>query len=632
MIETSGAEWAFPVVLVPAPDGTMRFCVDYRRLNEVTVRDIYPLPRMEDCIDFLGDANMFSALDCNAGYWQIPVTEEDRDKTTFVCHEGAYRYIRLPFGLCNAPATLKRAINMILGGLKRKHCLVYLDDFIVFSQTPGEHVEHLREVFTALAKARVSLKAKKCHLFQEEVEYLGHIVGRGELKVQDKNIRRLREAAPPRCTKDLRSLLGMCNVYRMFVKDYARVARPLSAMTNTKGPNRWTSLSAEALVAFEKLKTRLMEAPFLALPRREGAYTVDTDASAGQVGAVLLQEQPDRTTRPVGYWSRSLNAAERHYSTTEQECLAVMCTSLLLRPYVEGTLFTVRTDHKALKWMLHTDGAHGWLARWRLRLSEFNYVVQTRAGASHHAADIMSQISTPAEDVTPIPDAVTCLAMPNSTVTRQVPRQAPGGDLSPMTLAELLEGQAEDTRCQEVRAAMDGNDKSRIREDANGLLVRVAPLDGSLQVYVPRHLRYGVMMREHYPPQAEHPGGNRMYASMRRWFYWESMVVDVYAFVLNCIDCARNRVGKRRRTNYLTSCETFPPTEPLTDLCMNLLGPLPRTEVGNQYLLVIVDRFSKLTRAVPLQRTDADTVSAAFLDFWVAAYGPPDTVLTDDGP
>jgi len=209
VIEPSSAEWAFPVVLVPKPDGTMRFCVDYRQLNEVTVRDVYPLPRMDDCIDFRGDAKVFSTLDCNSGYWQIPVGEEDPDKTTFVCHEGAYRYIRLPFGLSNAPATFQRAIDMILGGLKWKSCLVYLDDIIVFSQSAGEHVEHLREVFAALRGAGVSLKAKKCHLFQEEVEYLSHIVGRGQLQVQDKNIRRLKEASPPRCKKDLRSFLGM---------------------------------------------------------------------------------------------------------------------------------------------------------------------------------------------------------------------------------------------------------------------------------------------------------------------------------------------------------------------------------------------------------------------------------------
>jgi len=176
---------------------------------------------------------------------------------------------------------------------------------------------------------------------------------------------------------------------------------------------------------------------------------------------------------------------------------------------------------------------------------------------------------------------------------------------------------------------MDGNDKSRLREDPNGLLVRTAPLDGAAQVYVPTHMRYGVMMREHYPPQAGHPVANKMYTSMRRWFYWESMVVDVYAFVAKCTQCARNRVGKRRKTNYL---KTFPPTEPLTDLCMDLLRPLPRTVAGNEHLLVIVDRFSKMTRAIPLQRIDAETITEALLDYLVAAYGPPATVLSDNGP
>ena len=177
---------------------------------------------------------------------------------------------------------------------------MYLDDIIFFSQSARKHAEHLREVFTALRGAGASLKAKKCHLFQEEVEYWGHIVGRGELKVQDKNIRGLKEASFPRCKKDLRNFLGMCNVHRRLVKDYAQVARLLAAMTSSKRPDRWGALSDEALGAFEELKRRLTEASILALPRRRGTYTLDTDASAGQVGAVLLQEQPDQSTRPVG--------------------------------------------------------------------------------------------------------------------------------------------------------------------------------------------------------------------------------------------------------------------------------------------------------------------------------------------
>jgi len=407
------------------------------------------------------------------------------------------------------------------------------------------------------------------------------------------------------------------------------VARPLAAMTSSRRPDRWGTLSDEALGSFEELKRRLTEAPIPALPRRHGAYTLDTDASAWQVGAVLLQEQPDQSTRPVGYWSRSLNAAERTYSTTERECLAVVWASLLLRPYIEGARFTVRTDHAALNWMLHMDGAHGRLARWRLRLAELDYVVQTRPGASHYAADTMSRISEPAVDDGAIPDAVPSLALPNSSAAWQLPPQTKGGLLSPLTLAELLDGQTEDGWCKEVRAAMDGNDKSRFREDPNGLLAPTAPLDGAAHDYVPTHMCYGEMIRERYPPHAGHPVANKMYTSMRRWFYWESMVLDVYAFVANCTQCARNRVGKRRKTNYL---KTFPPTEPLTDLCIDQLGPLPLTAAGNEHVLVIVDRFSKISRAISLEHIDAETIAAAFLDYWVASYGPPATVLSDNGP
>jgi len=233
----------------------------------------------------------------------------------------------------------------------------------------------------------------------------------------------------------------------------------------------------------------------------------------------------------------------------------VVWASLLLRPYIEGTRFTVRTDHAALKWMLLMDEAQGRLARWRVWLVESDYVVQTRPGASQHAADTMSRIWTPAVDDGAIPDAVPCLALPVSTAAWQLPPRTSGRLLSPLTLVELPEGQADDGLCKEVRAAMDSSDKSRSREDPNGLLARTAPLDGAAQVYVPTHMHYWVMMREQYPPQAGHQGAIKMYTSMRRWFYWESMVVDIYAFVANCTQCARNRVGKRRKTNYL---KTFP--------------------------------------------------------------------------
>ena len=518
VIEHSSAEWAFPVVLVPKPDGTMRFCVDYEQLNEVTIRDVHPLLRMDDCIEFLGDAKVLSTLDCKSGYRQIPVADEGRDKTTSVCHERACRYARLPFGLSSAPATFQRAIDMILGGLKWKSLLVYLDNMIVFSQSAGEHVEHLREVFAALSGAGVSLKAKKCHLFPEEVEYLGHFVGPGRLQVQVRSIRRLKAASSPRRKKELGSFLWICNVYRRFFKDYARVARPLAAMTSSKRPDRWGTLSDEAWGNSRSSKRDSRRRPSSPFRYGMGITRWTPMRARGKSRRSCCKSNP---TNPRDPWAIEVPPSTQPSGATARRngSASRWCgPPALLRPYIEGTRFTVRTDHAALKWMLHMNMAHGRLARSRHRLSEFDYVVQTRPGASHHAADTMSRISTPAVDEGSVQDAVPCLALPNASAALQSPPQTKGELLSPLTLAELLEGQTEDGRCKEVRAAMDSNVKSRFREDPNGLPVRTAPVVGPAQVYMRTHMRDGVLMREHYPPQAGDPGANNMYTSMRRWF------------------------------------------------------------------------------------------------------------------
>lgn len=204
---------------MPRPDCTVRFCIDYRKLIERTVKDSYPLPCMNDCLDSLGKAQFFSTLDCHAGYWQIPISEEDCHLTTFTCHCGLYQCTRLPFGLCNAPATFQRAIDMILARVKWQYALVYLDDIIVFSQGAEEHVSHLDKVFTLLSEAGLTLKPSKCHLFCNEVEYVGHIVRPGYISVNEKNLKAIRRAKFPHTQTQLRSFLSMCNVYRRFARD-----------------------------------------------------------------------------------------------------------------------------------------------------------------------------------------------------------------------------------------------------------------------------------------------------------------------------------------------------------------------------------------------------------------------------
>jgi len=301
VIEPSDAEWpSLPVDAVPKPGGRVRFCVHYRRLNERMVKDVYPIPRMDNCLDPLGDATVFSTVDCNAGYWKIPVAVEDRYKTKFTSHKGFFRFLRLPFGLANAPASFKRALDIILSVIRWQKCLVYLDDVIVFSGTVDEHLQHLREVPLLLTNAGVSLKPSKFHLFQQEVEYLGYVVRLSQLLLKKKNIKNLVQALPPQNQTELKSFLGMCNMYRLFIKDYAHIAKLLTKLTSTNLPYMLPRLDAAHLVAFEYLKERFTSTAILALPRREGLFIFDTDASAVQVGCTLLQQQPDKSNLLVG--------------------------------------------------------------------------------------------------------------------------------------------------------------------------------------------------------------------------------------------------------------------------------------------------------------------------------------------
>jgi len=234
VIEPSQSAWASPVVLIQKPDGSPRFCVDYRQLNERTVRDSYPLPRMEDFLESLREAQFFSTWDLNAEYWQIPIAEEDKPKTAFTCHCRTYQCTRLPFGLCNAPATLQRAIGMILSGVKWQNVLIYLDDVIIVSADVGSHLSHLDTVLTLLGKHGVTLKAQMCHLFSNEVEYLGHVERPGILSVNEKNLKAIKKAVFPKTQTELRCFLGMCNVYRPFTVDFAKTAKPLNDLKSLR--------------------------------------------------------------------------------------------------------------------------------------------------------------------------------------------------------------------------------------------------------------------------------------------------------------------------------------------------------------------------------------------------------------
>jgi len=307
---------------------------------------------MNECIDSLGEATIFSTLDCNAGYWQVAIAPEDREKTAFVCHEGAYQYKRMPFGSTNAPATFQRALDIILSGVKWQRCLIYLYDVIVFSKTEEEHVGHVECVLRLLRDAGVTLRLPKCRFFRKTVEYLGHEIKRGRLGVMDAHTRALREAHFPTTRTQGRSFVRICHVFRQFVPNFARMAAPLTDLMKSTAPVLVPSATPFQQQAFDRLKEALTTPPILELPRRGQKNVLDVDACGTQVGAALLQEHDDGKLQPVAFISRLLATNELPYRVLEKECLAVVWASLKLRPYLEGDRFLVRTDHDCLWWIL----------------------------------------------------------------------------------------------------------------------------------------------------------------------------------------------------------------------------------------------------------------------------------------
>ena len=643
VIEPAQSAWASPVVLVPKPDGSLRFCVDYRRLNAATIRDIYPIPRMDECIDSLGDANIFTTLDCNSGYWQIPVSPEDRDKTAFTCHSGLYRYKRMPFGLTNAPATFQRTLDILLSPFRWRSCLVYLDDVIVFSKNIDQPLAQVDEILQVLKNAGISLKLKKCSFCTDTVTYLGHIIRPGQLSIDKTRVSALREAKYPRTQTQLRSFLGLCNVYRRFVKDFAKKAHPLNALLRKGRPGDLESFGEKEKAAFKALVDEIIEPPILALPRRGLPYSIDTDASKYQLGAALFQTHLNEERKPIGFFSRTLIDAELNYSVSEQECLAVVWALTTLRPYLQGENFIVHTDHSSLRWLMNINDPSGRLMRWRLRLSEFDFEVQYKKGKANTQADALSRLQTLGETTASVDDAIPCFIIGDPDVESSEGKTEDFGpcdailalghededQLEPITPEELLREQSRDPFCQGIRSRLEDGERIPFSTDTaegGGLLTRTSSERN--QIVIPPPLRERILKISHYARTSAHPGGRRLYTSLRRDFYWPSMAMDCYAVARSCTSCARNRIKLRKNSKEMT---LFPAHAPLEFVAIDILGELITSRRGYRYLLVITDRFSKLTRTVPLKRITAATVATAFVHHWVFTYGPPIKLLSDNG-
>ena len=384
IIVPSSSPWASNVVLVKKPTGELRFCIDYRMLNAVTVKDSFPLPRIDACMDAMGGAKWFSTLDLRSGYWQLDLDKTSAEKTAFVTRKGHYQFNVLLFGLSNAPAIFQRLMNLVLSGLTWEVCLAFLDDVIVISSTFEQHLERLQLVFDRFAKAGLKLNPGKCNLFQKKVKFLGSIVTEEGILPDPDKVKAVRDWPVPVNLRQVRAFVALASYYRRSMKDFAKISKPLTTLTKKNERFVW---SEDRQAAFEGLKQCLINAPVVCSPRDGCPYILDTDASDFALGAVLQQLQDSRIV-VIAYASRNLSAAEIAYCTTRKELLGIIYGLKQFRHYLLGQKFQLRTDHSALTTIFKSVTV-GQQARWLDLLAEYDFTPVHRAGAQHRNADAL---------------------------------------------------------------------------------------------------------------------------------------------------------------------------------------------------------------------------------------------------
>lgn len=381
----SAPVWIVPKKLDASGKRKYRMVIDYRRLNEKTVEDKYPLPRIDEILDNLGKCSYFSTLDLAQGFHQIEMDPESIEKTAFSVNNGHYEYLRMPFGLKNAPSTFQRVMDNVLREYLHKFCFVYMDDIVCFSKSLEEHQQHLKLIFTKLREFNLKVQLDKSEFFRKDVEFLGHVITPEGVKPNPSKLEAIEKFPLPKTVKEIKSFLGLIGYYRRFISNFARLVSPMTKCLK-KGSTINTN-DSDFLRAFHSCKELLMNAPILAYPDFEKPFKLTTDASNIAIGGVLAQ-----SNRPIAFYSRTLNSAEKNYSTIEKELLAILDSVKHFRPYLFGRKFTVETDHNPLVWLYKIKEPNSRLIRWKLKLEEFDFTIVYKKGKENYVADALSRV------------------------------------------------------------------------------------------------------------------------------------------------------------------------------------------------------------------------------------------------
>jgi len=626
VIRPSQSPWGAPVIIVQKKDGGPRFCTDFRLLNKVTKRDRFPLPRIDDLLDSLGKAPFRSTFDLASGYWQIAIREEDKEKTAFVTPDGLYEYNVLPMGVVNAPSSFQRNIYAMLGEARGEYADGYMDDLVAYSATFPDHLQHLREVFERVKKAGLKIKVGKCHLVRREMPFLGHVLKGDKVYPDPAKIEVVEKVRAPKNRKELQRFLGLSGYYRRFVEGYASIAEPLTRLLKKDLKYEWAE---EQQRAFEELKKRLTSQPVLSMPDWSKPFILQPDASGVALGAVLSQKDDEGREHVVRYASRVLSPAEKNYSATERELLAIVWGAREFRPYLFGNEAIIETDHKALTWLAGMKNSSSRLTRWALLLQEYSFTVKHKAGKKHTNADALSR--------EPFVDPETMKVWREkqrvmSVVMKEIAAEQREDLVVGPIIAYLEYGELPDDPKKARRIVAEAG---QMYLEKDGRLFRLWWPQGQgrrddtrRQLVVPPSLRKAVMRSCHDDLMGGHLGLNKAYTRMRERYWWPTMYTDMREWIETCESC---QAKKNPKTGKQGELEPIPVNRFLERVGIDLVGPLPVTPRGNKYLLTISEYLSGWPEAWAIKDDTAATVARYFVEEWICRYGAPEILTSDRG-
>ncbi|GJS76205.1 retrotransposon-related protein [Tanacetum coccineum] len=595
VIRPSQSPFSSPIVMVKKKDGSWRMCIDYRQLNKHTVKDKFPIPMIEELIDELQGSVIFSKLDLRSGYHQIRMKDDDIHKTAFRTHDGHFEFLVMPFGLTNAPSTFQSLMNTVFKPFLRRFTLVFFDDILIYSRNAIEHWHHLECVLQVMRENTLYAKQSKCAFAVSEVEYLGHVISAEGVSTDKSKIQAMKEWPIPKTVKQLRGFLGLTGYYRRFIRHYAIISKPLTQLLK-KQSFLWNE---SAQMAFETLKSAMINAPVLSLPNFKKEFIVETDACDTGFGAVLQQEG-----HPIAYLSKALSPKHQVYSTYEKEFLAVILALDKWRGYLMDRHFKIKTDHFSLKYLLDQRVTTPFQAKWLPKLMGFDYEISYKKGSENVAADALSRVPTNDEESQ-------MFSLITTTVSSPLWEQIKGSWEQDQTLKDLID---------KIKGQTNNGTKYTW---SNGQLRR----KGKLMVGNVGQLRKQLFLHYHEDAVGGHSGAQVTIQTLSSLFFWKGMRKMVKQWVRECVVCQKQ---KPDLSAYPGLLQPLPIPETIwSEISMDFIEGLPKSQ-GKSVILVVVDRLSKYAHFIPLQHPfNAQQVAQSFLDNIYKLHGLPNNIVSD---